>query len=202
MTDPRIRDLLTVCIVTIVSFGVAAGLYALFGQLNSAEVTWAARESVKLGGPMAGFAATFTLLMYSMGRLSSRTVNARDSSAPYAGDWHINSTSTGASSRVSSSNINARIDEAGRISMSGNLLDAKNQLIGEWSTKEVFCSPDGIAYRYQLTDRESAGSKTWQGFCSVHVDKRDKKGRPISMAGSWDVIASAEHHAGTISFKR
>lgn len=201
MTDPRIRTLVTVCIVTAVSFGVAAGLYALFGQLNSAEVTWAS-DNVKLGGPIAGFAATFLLLMKYIERLSSRMVSARDSSAPYEGVWHISSISTGASSRVSSSNINARVDEAGRISMSGNLLDEKDQPIGEWSTKEVFCSPDGIAYRYQLTDRKSISSKTWEGFCSVHVEKRDKKGRPVTMQGTWDVIASKEHHEGTISFKR
>ena len=201
MTDPRTRTLVTVCVVAAVSFGVAAGLYSLFGKLNSAEVKWAS-EGIKLGGPIAGFAITFYLLMKYVERLASHMVSARDASAPYEGSWRLSSRSTGASTRVGFSNVTARVDEAGRMSMAGSFLDDKNQPIGEWSTNEVFCSPDGLAYRYQLTDRKSAEEKNWAGFCSVHVEKRDKKGRPIRMVGNWDVIASQKHHEGTISFER
>ena len=203
MIDPRMRALLTTCVLGAVSFAVAAGLYLIFGKLNSAEVHWATEE-VKLGGPIAGFAATFLLLAW----FENRSTKDKDFienwrvSAAFAGSWRITSKSSGPGARQTFSNTVARLDENGHISFKGSLLDGAEQPIGSWRSNEVFCTHDGFAYSYTLNDKLATGSNVSLGFCSVLVTQRDNKHRPTILTGNWDVIGSKEHHDGSIQFER
>lgn len=190
-------NLMAIATLVGVSLVPAVLLYWLFGTLSSADVRWAS-SSVKLGGPIAAFFATLLLLATIYFKLMGPALSELEVAEPFSGQWRLSSKSN-ASGRVATSLVDAQLTTDGKLLLSGNLLDADGKDIGEWDSKEVFCTPTGLAYRYVITDKVS--KQTTIGFSRTRITKRDKRKRPTQLSGIWDVIG-ANHHDGTVELKR
>jgi hypothetical protein len=191
-------SLVAVTVLVILSVVPAILIYWLFGALSSADVAWAS-DKVKLGGPIAAFFAILLLLFAIYSRLMGTRTREYDLAQPFVGTWRAVAHSN-ASGRVATSNVDAVLADGGILVLSGDLQDQNGKLIGSWSTKEVFCTPTGLAYRYVIIDRAGT-TDTSIAFCTLRIVKRDKSGSPIRLSGTWDVIGRI-HHDGTVDLER
>lgn len=191
------NTLLSIAALVGISLVPAVLLYWFFGTLSTADVRWA-NSTVKLGGPVAAFFAVLLLTCTIYFKLMGAGLSELAVAQPFAGQWKLTSKSNG-SGRIATSLVTAALTPDGRLELSGNLLDPTGKEIGEWDSKEVFCTPTYLAYRYVITDKVSG--QTTIGFSRTTIVKRDRRKNPIQMTGTWDVIG-ADHRDGTIEFKR
>ncbi len=189
--------LTAIAVLVALSLLPAVLIYWLFGILSSAEVAWAS-DKVKLGGPIAAFFAILLLLYGFYSRLMGTPTRESDVAQPFVGRWLAKSSSN-ASGRTATSDVDAQLTDGGRLALSGNLRDQSGKVIGAWDTKEVFCTPTSLAYRYVITDRVSGN--TTIAFCTLRIQERDKSTRPTRLSGDWDVIGP-KHHDGTVELER
>jgi hypothetical protein len=154
---------------------------------------------VKTGGPIAAFIAIFMLVFAGYVRLMAEPTSERDVAEPYVGRWRGTFKSETGQTRTSL--IDATLTDAGKLLLSGDLKDQAGRDVGEWETREVFCTPTSLAYRYLFNDKVPTVDGTTIGFCTLHVEEFNKKKQPGRLNGNWDVIG-ARHHGGTVELLR
>jgi hypothetical protein len=193
------RTLAAVAVLVVLSLVPATMIYWLFGALSSANVAWAS-DKVKLGGPIAAFFAILLLLYRMYSRLMTTESRDSDLAQPFVGRWRATSHSN-VSGRDATSDIDAVLTGDGMLALSGNFRDQDGKDIGDWDSKEVFCTPSRVAFRYVITDKGAAEDNTNIAFCTLRIAARNKSGRPTRLSGTWDVIGP-RHHDGTIELER
>ena len=140
------------------------------------------------------------LLSRFYGRWAGESAADKEIVRQFTGDWRVIAKSD-KSGREAHSRVTAAVDAEGHLRFGGNFLDTNDKPVGDWRTLNVFCTRDGLAFRYTLTDSVGETVTTWIGFSALYVMERDKYRRPSRLSGRWDVIGP-NHHYGTIEFTR
>lgn len=187
---------LIIAVLVILSLAVAISLYLLFGELNKAGVQWTGTQAFQLGGPIAAFFVTLTVLwrMYKQAQKIDNPLESRLKSL--VGEWQLESQSD-QNKRNARSKTTIEFTGGELCISGGTFFDADGKPIGDWNTEMAFSNGNKLKFFYTLTDALAAQS-VWKGAVEVNLQPNSK---PLLLQGTWQVLGK-EFHRGIITMTK